>query len=168
MKHIILLIFLFNGFYSFSQKIDTMQILNNALISGEKMMNSIQNNDYDTFLTFTHPKIIEMSGGKEEMKKMLIKSSNSSVKIISTELSLPTELIIQDSLYQCVFYQKQLMKYNTQTFQIQGSLIGISYNFANTWFFINASNTLSDLQEYFPELSDDLIIIKQSDPIPVD
>lgn len=147
-------------------QIDTIKTLNNALVAGNLMLTSFKNGDYDTFLDLTHPKIIDKSGGRDRMKEMFKQGLGPGVIFISTELSLPKKLIIQDSIYQCAFTQKQVMSVDNQKFYTLGTLIGISYNAGGNWTFIGvAKNDLAKLQVHFPELSNELNVRTQTDPI---
>jgi len=80
-------------------------------------------------------------------------------------LSLPKELIIQGSSYQCTFIQKQIMNFDEQKYFTLSTLIGISPDKGKQWFFISATKPLSKLQNLFPELSNDLEVMAQSVPI---
>lgn len=152
----------------FSQ-IDTTGILTHASNKGNIMLDAFQTGDYDTFMDYTHPKIIRLSGGREKMKKMLSQGIAPGVEILSTEITLPNRLIITDISYQCVFPQKQIMSINGQKIYTLGSLIGVSYDKGESWMFIGvAHNTLANLRELFPELSDELSVKLQTEPVLVD
>ena len=156
------------GNLCYSQEVDTTKILNTALEQGMIMTESFQSGDYDKFIDFLHPKIIEMTGGRDSMKVMF-EGIGPEVEFISNELTMPNKLIIKDTLYQCAFDQKQVMSIKEKKFFTLGSLIGISYDSGSNWVFINVtSNTLTVLQQKFPELSNDLDIKKQTYPVLID
>ena len=169
MKKILIVILVgLTGNLCYSQEADTTAILNTALEQGKIMTESFQTGDYDRFIDFVHPKIIEMTGGRDSMK-IMFESIGPEVEFISNELTIPNKLIIKDTLYQCAFEQKQVMSINGQKLYTLASLIGISYDSGSNWFFISvASNTLTGLQQKFPELSNDLDIKKQTDPVLID
>lgn len=150
-------------------QIDSLAILKKALLEGEKMENAFLKDNYDVFVNFSHPKILEMAGGKDKMVEMLSKHDEvKEVKdmLIDTELSLPSKLIIQDSIYQCVVSQKQIMNFDGQKYFTLSSLLAISYNKGENWFFISGTKSLAKIQTLFPELSDELEVIEQTLPMP--
>ena len=147
-------------------QLDTTKTLKNALTKGNLMITSYQNGDYDTFLDFNHPKIITLSGGRDKMKEMFKQGLSSGVKFLKIELSLPKKLIIKDNIYQCAFPQKQVVSIDGQKFYTLGTLIGISYDFGKNWSYIGVSkNTLAKLQVHFSELSNELNVRTQTNPI---
>jgi len=146
-------------------QVDTVTILNTALTEGEKMNTAFHTGDYDTFIEYNHPKLIKLSGGKNKMKELISSQTDLQDVLISIELSMPKELIIKDSSYQCAFIQKQIMNFDGQKYFTLSTLIGISPDKGKQWFFISATKPLSKLQNLFPELSDDLEVIEQTVPI---
>ncbi len=149
-------------------QVDTSAILEFALVEGERMTKALHSNEYDVFVEFSHPKLIEMVGGKEKMKDML--NEQNDIKqmenmLISTELSLPEKLIIQDNIYQCSFLQKQIMSFDGQKYYGLSTLVGVSHNAGKQWFFIAATKSLEEMQAVFSELSDNLNVIEQTAPI---
>ena len=166
---IIVFALILTGHFLYAQ-IDSIAILENALAEGERMNNAFHNRDYDVFIEYSHPRIIEMVGGKEKMKEMLTKQGEIkevSDMLISAELYLPQKLIIQDSTFQCSIIQKQIMNFDGQKFYGLSTLVGVSYDKGKKWFFISATKSLAKMQTVFPELSDDLEVIKQTAPTPL-
>ncbi len=167
-KNLSIILLVLIGSMCYSQETDTTAILNTALEQGKIMTESFQTGDYDKFIDFLHPKIIEMTGGRDSMKVMF-EGIGPEVEFISNDLMMPNKLIIKDTLYQCAFDQRQVMGIKGQKFFTLGSLIGISYDSGSNWVFINVtSNTLKSLQQKFPELSNDLEIKKQTYPVLID
>ena len=163
-KTIIIILVTLIGNFGFSQEIDTTSMLNVALEQANKMNKLFQTGDYDNFIDFMHPKVVEMTGGKDSLKEMF-ESMKKQVEFISTDLTIPNKLIANDTLYQCVFAQKQVMKMNEKKFYVLGSLIGISYNSGVNWVFIAVTNNISFLKQQFPELSNDLELKPQKKPV---
>lgn len=167
-KKLSIILVVFIGNICYSQEADTTAILNISLEQGKIMTESFQTGEYDKFIDFVHPKIIEMTGGRDSMK-IMFEGIGPEVEFISNELTMPNKLIIKDTLYQCAFDQRQVIRIKEQKFYTLGSLIGISYDSGSNWFFISvASNTLTNLQQKFPELSNDLEIKKQTYPVLID
>jgi len=147
-------------------QVDSLKLKDLVYQKGVQMVDAFENADYDKFLDLTHPKIIEMSGGKVKMKEMFKQGISNDFEFIMTELKKPETIIIKDSIIQCSLEQRQEMKMSGDSYYIIGCLIGISYDLGKTWNFIGvAGNTLEKLKVYFPELSSDLKIKSQTRPI---
>jgi len=124
--------------------------------------------DYDRFLDLTHPKIIEMSGGRDKMIAMFKNGIDPNFQFITNDLQKPDKLIFTNSIIQCSLKQRQEFKMNGTTYFTIGYLIGISYDLGKTWKFIGvANNTLPKLMTYFPELDKNLDVKSQTNPIEI-
>lgn len=146
--------------------IDTLKLINNVYQQGLLMSQSFMTGDYDKYLDLTHPKIIEMSGGRDKMKAMFKEGIAPNFELISNDLQKPEKLIITDSIIQCSLQQRQEFKIDGDAYFTISYLIGISYDLGKTWKFIGvAGNTLTDMKAYFPELSDKLYVKRQTKPI---
>lgn len=146
-------------------QVDTASTIESAHIAGEKMVNSFHTGDYDTYLDFTHPKIIEMSGGREEMKSIMGEGLGDRVRFLGMTLKKPDKIIVKDSLIQCSMEQRQEVEIEGNKYSTIGTLIGISYDLGDTWYFIGvAKNSLINLKVHFPELSDSIDVKKQTPP----
>lgn len=167
MKRILLLISIFTTILiKANAQVDTLKLKDLAYQNGVQMVDAFQNEDYDNFLDLTHPKIIEMSGGKVKMKEMFKQGIGNDFEFIKTELKKPETIIIKDSIVQCSLEQRQEMKMSGDSYYTLGYLIGLSYDLGRTWYFIGvAGNTLEKLKVYFPELSSNLKIKAQTRPI---
>ena len=152
----------------FAQTNDSQHV-ENAQKQADIMVKAFKNEDYSTFLDLTHPKVVELTGGKEKMIKILSEGFGHGIEVISVEIQSPSGLIRKDNSLQCSFKQKQIMKIGDQKIYTIGSLIGISYDQGKNWSFIGvASNSLATIQATFPELSDELDVQPQSNPIAID
>lgn len=149
-------------------QIDTAKVLDKALESGNAMVQAYLNGDYDRFIDLNHPKIVELTGGKEQMKELLSRGLGPNVELLKNDLFRPSVLIIENSVYQCAFSQKQVLSVDGKKLYTVGSLIGLSYDEGKNWSFVGvSSNTLKGLQVYFPELSDRLSVNPQTKPVPI-
>ena len=170
MKNLILIL-LFSfcfGNTSIAQTSDNQHI-ENAQEKADMMVKAFKNKDYSTFLDLTHPKVVELAGGKEKMLKILNEGLGPGIEVLEVEIYNPSTLIRKDGTLQCSFKQKQFMKIGDQKIYTIGSLIGISYDKGAYWSFIGvASNTLATIQASFPELSDELDVQPQSNPTFID
>lgn len=167
MKKIQLFIYIITTFLmKANAQVDILKLKDLAYQKGVQMVDAFHNADYDKFLNFTHPKIIEVSGGKAKMKEMFKQGIRHDFEFIKTELKKPETIIIKDSIIQCSLEQRQEMKISGDIYYTIGYLIGISYDSGKTWYFIGvAGNTLERLKVYFPELDSNLKIYSQTKPI---
>jgi hypothetical protein len=162
--NIIFLISVFIQLNAFGQ-IDSLKLIDNVYQLGLLMSKSFMTGDYDKFLDLTHPKIIEMSGGRDKMIAMFKNGIDPNFKFITNDLQKPDKLIITNSIVQCSLKQRQEFKINGTEYFTIGYLIGISYDLGKTWKFIGvAGNTLTNLKTYFPELSNNLDVKSQTKP----
>jgi hypothetical protein len=163
MKGILTLI----GLLTVLQSIDQTDqvLLTTVQREAKKMSEAFHKGDYETFMDLTHPKTIEMLGSREKMKKLLEGGMGPGIEFVSTEIAQAKKLFKNGETYQCAMKQKQVMKFDGKPFLITGWLIGISYDAGASWSFISVSNnTLSTMQQYFPELDDKLPVKPQKEP----
>jgi len=149
---------------SITTVIDTSLIINSVYNSALVMSDAFIDADYDVFITYTHPKILEMTGGKEKMKEMLVKNIKPGT-FLNLTLKKPLNIIVTDSTIQCTMEQRQVMTIGGKKYFVIGTLIGITYNSGLNWYFVGASgNDLAALKIHFPEFSDELNIKVQTTP----
>jgi hypothetical protein len=164
-KILAIFVFLFALHVQLSAQIDTVKILNKADKSAIEMSDAYIAGNYERFMDFMHPTLIDLMGGRDTLKSLFTKSASQGVKVIKTDVEKPEKIIVKDTIIQCVLMQKQETRMFGGNYITRGSLIGISYNSGVDWYFINvAGNKISDLQKYFPELSNELEVIPQEGP----
>ena len=117
--------------------------------------------DYRAFLKYTHPTILEISGGTERMLEAMKQANDNSsgAKITSVTIGEPSKMVSFKNTFQCVIPQT----IEAQTAQgpktIKSSLIGVSFNNGKTWSFIDARDKdLNTLKVVVPDLSDELVL----------
>lgn len=94
--------------------------------------------DWETTLRYTHPKIIEMLGGREAMLKYL-KEERSTAKftLLSLTVSDPTTPSRSGNQLWVVVPQKGVFKVGRDTFEQATYMIGISENAGKSWWFVD-------------------------------
>ncbi len=119
-------------------------------------------NDFKHYMKYQHPALIKRLGGEESLIKILNENvSKKGMKALSVVTEPPLKIIVADSNFQCTMQQTTLMEVQKNKLEIISTLIGISYDNGNTWFFINGSGNQSLLKEVLPEMSKDLVIDEQ-------
>lgn len=131
--------------------------------SAEKLNKAILSHDYKTFAKYTHPKIIENSGGEQKFIEMMANGSKSmkdaGAELISITNGAPGKILtvkdeLQTTLPQTVEMQVPKGRVRTNT-----TLIAISNDKGKTWHFIDTFNAdLKVLQAALPNLSNELVI----------
>ncbi|WP_341227739.1 hypothetical protein [uncultured Arcticibacterium sp.] len=118
------------------------------------MSNAFVQKDYDTFLNFLHPKILQSLGERRTIIQNLNEGFESGDKVLEIFNEQPSELIIGNKTYQCTFTQRLKMLINQKGISINSTLIAISYNKGKDWKFVNTSGSnIEDLRDLIPELS---------------
>lgn len=151
-----------------SQAQTDAELLAMAQEKAQKMSDAFHSGDYDTFMDFTHPTIIEDIGGREKMKELVSGGLGPGIEFVSTEVIKAKKLFKKGNTYQCGMKQEQIIQVEGKRYLIVGWLIGISYDKGAKWSYISLSNyTLEHMQQFFPELHDKLPVKPQKEPRPI-
>lgn len=143
-------------------------LLESAREAAQKMSDAFHSKDYDTFMDFTHPTIIDDIGGREKMKELISGGLGPGIEFISTQVLKAKKLFRKGDTYQCGMKQEQIMEVEGKRYLITGWLIGISYDAGKEWRYISVSNyTLDHMRKFFPELDKRLPVKPQKEPKPV-
>ncbi|GAB5524927.1 MAG: hypothetical protein Roseis2KO_27990 [Roseivirga sp.] len=143
-------------------------LLDKARKNAQEMSDAFHAEDYDTFMDFTHPTVIEDIGGREKMKEFLSNGLGPNIEFVSTEIVRAKKLFKKGDTYQCAMKQNQIMEVEGRRYLIAGWLIGISYNAGAEWSYISVSNyTLDHMRQFFPELDKKLPVKPQKEPRPI-
>lgn len=144
------------------------ELLDTAQVNAQKMSDAFHTEDYDTFMDFTHPTIIDDIGGREKMKNLLSGGLGPGIEFISTKVLKAKKLFKKGDTYQCGMKQEQVMQVEGKNYLITGWLIGISYDAGKEWRYISVSNfTLEHMRKFFPELDKRLPVKPQKEPRPI-
>jgi len=129
------------------------------------MADALLNKNYDTFLTFTHPKIIELSGGVDSLKKTFKKGLGGSIDIISVDVEKPEKILKFRKTMQCIIKEKVVIRMSSVNMTNTPKLICISYDSGVHWYFIEANpNTIPKIKTTFPEIDPQIIKEAQEEP----
>lgn len=136
----------------------------------EMMSQFLLKKDYNSFIKFTYPKIIEMMGGKEKMveklSKELKKMNDEGFDFLSMTFGNPSEIININKELQCTLPQNIEMKVPGGRLVSESTLIGISNNGGKNWYFIDTSGKdIQTMKRSFSNLSEKLFIPQQDKPI---
>jgi len=132
----------------------------------EKMCNSLVNKNYEGFVTYMYPPLIELMGGKEKVIDILRKGLPEGSTIERVKISYPSDTIMINNQIQCTL--KEVIEMNVKGGKLlsTSTLIGISDDHGKIWYFLDAnSKSLVTLKRNFPDLSGRLILEESLKPI---
>ena len=136
----------------------------------EKMAHFLIEKDFDSFNNYTYPKIIEMMGGKKAMVEVMERGSkemeSEGTKILKVTLGEPSKILTENKELQCTLSQEIEMKVSNGRLVSKSTLIAISTDNGEKWYFMDASGKdILTMKSMLPNLSAELIIPKQSTPV---
>ena len=167
MKHLIPLTFLLTllNTVSFAQ-IDSRVIKELA----ELTANALLNDDYETVIKFTYPKVIELVGGRDKMisliKKGKAEMKEQGIAFDKVIIGQPSKTVIAGNEIHCLIPQTIYMKVPKGKMKSETQLIAVSRDNGATWYFIDAINLNKDnIRRILPNYNFDLIFPTKRRPI---
>ncbi|MDP4227620.1 MAG: hypothetical protein Q8910_14705 [Bacteroidota bacterium] len=141
-----------------------------VIIQANRMMMSLNNKDYNSFIDKMYPKLVEKFGGKDKMLEGLNlayeKLDKQGIKIDSVIFSNPRKIIEVGAELQTTVIETLIMSIPQGKMVKKSTLIVISPDKGLTWYFLDtAGSDLNMMKSGFPNLSDSLIIEKEEKPI---
>jgi len=157
-KKIWILILIINSTFGFTQTEN--KNLNAQL---REMKDYFLAGDYENFVNYTYPKLIEMMGGKSNIvkstKQGMEKMKSDGFSLVDISFKDPTKFLKKDNELQCSFTQVIVMITPNGKFESEYTLIGISNDNGQNWTFIDTSGKDKEtMLKYFPNLHDEIII----------
>jgi hypothetical protein len=139
-------------------------------VAAKKMDDALIKKDYLTFTETTYPKAVEMTeGGMEKMlhdlQTQMASIEASGNKIIAAWPGNPSGMIDTAGEIQCTIPQFMRMKVNGGTLTTETTLVGITSNKGQKWYFIDAADRdIEKMRMMFPTLSSKHILKKSPEP----
>jgi len=134
-----------------------------------EMAKAMLRKDYDGFMKYMHPKLIELGGGKEKMRPYMDTLTNK-MKGFGAEI----KKITIGHPYKVIEYKNELQSTLPQTTEvaifsgsilIETTLIAISQDQGKNWWFVDRlMYNEKELKKTLPDLSPDLVIPPQKPP----
>jgi hypothetical protein len=136
----------------------------------ETMKNFLLKKDFKSFTSFTYPKVVQMIGGEAKMVEMLENGMRNTeaqgTVFLDVIMGEPSNVIKQGSELQCTIPQTLKMKVPDGKLTQKSTLIGISMDHGNRWYFVDVSGKdLAEMQRALPNLSSELIIPEKEEPV---
>ena len=138
-------------------------------IQAMDMAGALVKNDFIAFSKYMHPKIIEIAGGKQKLKNNM-DSADAVMKQFGVEfkkiiIGHPGDIIEYAGQLQTIVPQSTNMKSPLGEVLLETSLIAISMDKGNHWYFIDTNIYKADkLKTALPDLSPKLVIPPQKQP----
>jgi len=132
-------------------------------VQAMEMGNSFMRNDFNNFVKYMHPNIVEFAGGKEKMKSAMDSAYQAmkrfKVKFKRYWIGSPGEIITYKNQLQAVLPQSTTMAMGLGEMTIETSMIAISADKGKTWWFIDTNAYQAEkLKNIMPDLSPNLVI----------
>ena len=128
-----------------------------------EMSEFLMKKDFPNFCKYTHPKLIEVIGGQENMQNYLSRQMESmeatGLTYLSIETGEPSKILTVGNELQCTLPQTVQMDSPKGKITTTSTLICISENKGKNWYFINANEeSLPQLKQTIPTISNELAV----------
>ena len=133
------------------------------------MGNAVIRNDFNSFVKYMHPNIIEFAGGKEKMKTKMDSAyqvmKQFSVSFKRYWIGSPGEIVMHKNQLQAVLPESTILKTPLGELTAETSMIVISNDNGKNWWFIDTNVYNSEkLKNILPDLSPKLVIPPRKKP----
>jgi hypothetical protein len=139
-------------------------------VQASELNDALLRKDYDRFLDLTHPKVIELGGGREKMratlKTQLEQTEAEGVKVLASSIGSPTQVIDNSGSIYAVMSNTLKVKAQSGTFQTESTLVGVSADRGVNWTFVDAGREGDDeLKKVLPEVADKIKLLPAKQPV---
>ncbi len=150
----ILFVFFLSSLFNICFGQDLIKIKKNSHIQAQKMVQAFLKQDYDTFIKYLPEKLkeslpndINFSKGVPGIRNIVVKKPEKCV-VIGTEI-------------QCLLEQQMTMSMKGSLVLIISSIIGVSYNSGDNWYFLSLRDksalSMKFLKVIIPNLSEEIL-----------
>jgi hypothetical protein len=138
----------------------------------KELTDALLRKDLDRFLDLTHPKVLQLGGGRENMratmKKELEQTEAEGVVVLSSSIGTPTQVIHDSGSIYAVMPNTLKVKAQAGTFQTESTLIGVSADNGANWTFVDASGKDDgELKKVLPDVADKLSVPPAKQPVKI-
>ncbi len=140
-------------------QVDNKKIKEQAELTAKSLLQD----DYETLIKFTYPKVIEMVGGREKMislvKKGKVEMGQQGISFETVTIGEASKTVKAGQEIHCLIPQIVLMKGPNGKMKSETYLLAISKDNGNNWFFIDTVNlTMDNVKTVLPNYNPDLQI----------
>ena len=131
---------------------------------------ALLNDDYETLIKFTYPKVIELVGGRDKMisliKKGKIEMGQQGISFDKVIIGKPSKTVIAGDEIHSLVPQTVYMKVPKGKLKSETQLLAVSRDNGSNWFFIDAVSLNKDnIKRVLPNYNFDLVLPTKSEPI---
>jgi len=136
----------------------------------ESTANAILSDDYETLIRFTHPRVIELVGGREKMisliKKGKVEMSQQGISFDKVIIGTPSKTVIAGDEIHCLVPQTIFMKVPKGKMKSHSHLLAISRDGGENWYFIDTVKLDKDnIKNVLPNYNFDLKLPAKKEPV---
>lgn len=124
--------------------------------------------DWETLINLTHPKIVELAGGRAKMLELLEtqmgQMKKDGIVLKESAAGTPTQIAEAESTLYSVVPTRNVIEVPQGTLISNSYLIGASSDGGEHWTFIDSSPGSERIRQIFPELPDSLELPEKEQP----
>jgi hypothetical protein len=132
--------------------------------------NAALQRDHDTFADYTHPRLVELVGGRakfiENERRVAKEGDAAGLKLVAYEVSEPGELVIEGGSAYVILPTTLRVRAPKFRGVTEAYMLGISTDGGKTWKFVDASlSTPEQRYRLFPDLPARIQFPKKKEPV---
>ena len=150
--------------FSFGQNQFSEKIISECKIMADAMLKK----NYSTIIDYTYPKIVEMAGGKAALLKasgQALNNTDSGFELDKITFGEPQKIYVAGKELHCIVPETLIVNTNKGKMQAIYSLLAISRDNGNKWYFIETHNfTPEKIKKIFPNFNYNIVIPENTKP----
>jgi len=124
---------------------------------------ALLDDDYETLIRFTYPKVIDLVGGRDKMISLIkngkIEMGKQGISFEKVIIGKPSQTVVAGSEMHCLVPQTVFMKVPKGKLKSETQLLAVSRDNGFNWFFIDAVNLNKDnIKIVLPNYNFDLVL----------
>ena len=158
----LILLFVFTSFGLFSQTKESA--LKDANVTAQATLKE----DFKTVLEYTHPNVLEVSGGMDallpQIEKMFAEMKTQGIKFIKSEVLSVSDIVQEQGEFRCLVKNLNIMEVGGRTLKSSSYLMGFFPEDAEHWVFVEAEKMKNPqvVQALFPDFKTSMDIPEDS------
>lgn len=140
-------------------------------VQAKEVAKATKDNDWETLIDLTHPRVIERAGGRQAMSDSLRRAADElgswGSELLSTEVGEAIQVRAIDNEIFAVVPFWMVIRNRQGTFRYEDSMVGISNDNGVTWRFVSNMKQTS-FDGLFPEAAGKVLLSGPGVPTPVD
>lgn len=144
---IILLCIIAVGVLGCSNKDDKNTAYDNLTMQANTFAKACRGNDYQQIVDLGYKPIIDISGGKDEVRDRLI-GNHTDINIVDFQIESPQEPFFVNGHLVSIIESRVLYEYPDGIMKLTSFILGVSDNNGNRWSFVDGNGIRQSLEEY--------------------